>query len=232
MAYINTIDAEGIQAGAALVPPLATVDVWQSIDPTKPFALQTTGINNFNGLTNQLGIINKFSLSNAFGVDNKFGASFTFGMKGDLGFKADAILKKSEATPLWNAASPIGNFYGQFNVLGKLYQNGVPVELTSDIKNKTNIKPFENSLNKVLNLRGVEYDRTDITEIHEVGLIAQEVEEVIPQLVSEDSEGTKLVQYKNLTAVLVEAIKEQQAQIEDLKGTVQELSTKLADCCK
>ena len=81
-------------------------------------------------------------------------------------------------------------------------------------------------------MKGVEYDRTDITEIHEVGLIAQEVEEIIPQLVSEDSEGTKLVQYKNLTAVLVEAIKEQQAQIEDLKGTVQELSTKLADCCK
>lgn len=232
MAYINSIDTEGLQAGLALATPLATVDVWQSLDPTKPFALQTTGVNNLNGLTNQLGIINKFSLSNAFGVDNKFGTSFSFGMKADLGFKADAILKKAEATPLWSAASPIGKFYGQFNVLGKLYQNGVPVELTSDIKNKTNIKPFENSLNKVLNLRGVEYDRTDITEIHEVGLIAQEVEKVIPQLVVEDSEGTKLVHYKNLTAVLVEAIKEQQAQIEDLKGTVQELSTKLADCCK
>ena len=232
MAYINSIGAEGIQAGAALVPPLATVDVWQSIDPTKPFALQTTGINNFNGLTNQLGIINKFSLSNAFGVDNKFGASFAFGMKADLGVKVDAILSKKEATPLWSAASPLGKFYGTFNVLGLITQNGVPVSLTSDIKNKTNIKPLENSLSKVLSLKGVEYDRTDITEIHEVGLIAQEVEEIIPQLVSEDSEGTKLVQYKNLTAVLVEAIKEQQAQIEDLKGTVQELSTKLADCCK
>ena len=232
MAYINTIDAEGIQAGAALVPTLATVDVWQSIDPTKPFALQTTGINNFNGLTNQLGIINKFSLSNAFGVDNKFGASFAFGMKADLGFKADAIAKKTEATPLWSAASPVGKFHGTFNVFGALLRNGIPVELSSDAKNKTNIKPLENSLNKVLNLRGVEYDRTDYSEIHEIGLIAQEVEAVIPELVQIDSTDTKMVHYKNLTAVLVEAIKEQQAQIEDLKGSVQELSTKLAECCK
>jgi len=71
-----------------LTPPLATVDIWQSIDPTKPFALQTTGINNLNGLTNQIGTHNAFGLSNAFGSHLKFGASNSFGMKADLGVQS------------------------------------------------------------------------------------------------------------------------------------------------
>jgi len=230
MAYINSIDAEGIQAGAALVPPLATVDIWQSIDPTKPFALQTTGVNNLNGLTNQIGTHNAFGLSNAFGSHLKFGASSSFGMKADLGVKADAIIKKFEGTPSWSAASPVGTFFGTFNVVGSLTANGVPVELTSDIRLKENIKPLENSLEKVMTLRGVEYDRNDYGW-HEIGMIAQEVEEVIPDLVRDNSEGNKVLDYPHLTAVLVEAIKEQQKQIDTLKETVAELSTKLAECC-
>ena len=231
MPYMNVLESESIQVGAALAPPLATVDVWQSIDPTKPYAFQTTGINNLNGLTNQIGAINKFSLSNAFGVDNKFGASFAFGMKADLGVKADTITTKFEATPTWNAASPQGKFFGKLDVLGSLTINGIPPELTSDVRLKENIKPLENSLEKVMSLRGVEYDRNDYGW-HEVGMIAQEVEEVIPDLVRDNSEGNKVLDYPRLTAVLVEAMKEQQKQIEELKGTVQELSTKLADCCK
>ena len=231
MAYMNVLEAESIQVGAALAPPLAAVDIWQSMDPTKLYAFQTTGTNQLNGLTNQVGTHNAFGLSNAFGSHLKFGTSTAFGMKADLGVKADAIIKKFEGTPKWDAASPKGDFYGALNIGGLLTQNGTPVQLTSDIKNKINIKPLENSLEKVLKLRGVEYDRTDIIEIHEIGLIAQEVESVIPQLVTEDSEGTKLVHYKNLTAVLVEAIKEQQKQIDTLKETVAELSTKLAECC-
>jgi hypothetical protein len=230
MSYINTVETEGIQAGLAPVPALATVDVWQSLDPTKPFALQTTGINNLNGATNQIGIHNAFGLSNAFGSHLKFGASTSFGLKGDLGVKVDAIIKKFEATPLWNAASPQGKFFGKLDIVGGLTVNGTSVQLTSDIKLKKNIKPLENSLEKVLQLRGVEYDRIDY-ERHQIGMIAQEVEKVIPDLVLEDSAGTKVLEYTQLTAVLVEAIKEQQDQINILKQTVQELSTKLENCC-
>jgi hypothetical protein len=230
MAYINTVETDGIQAGLAAVPPLATVDLWPSLDPTKPFTLQTTGVNNLNGLTNQLGVHNAFSVSNAFGSHLKFGISQSFGGKFDLGFKLDAIKRKNEATPRWTAASPLGKFFGKLDVVGSLTKNGVPVETVSDIKVKTNIKPLQNSLQKILSLQGVEYDRIDI-ERHEIGMIAQEVEKIIPDLVQEDSEGFRVLHYKNLTAVLVEAVKEQQKQIEDLKGTVQQLSTKLAECC-
>jgi len=230
MAIINTVETEGMQAGLAAAPPLATVDIWQSLDPIRPFALQTTGINQLNGLTNQIGTHNAFGLSNAFGAHLKFGTSTSFGLKGDLGIKADAIIKKFEATPGWSAASPLGKFFGKFDVIGSLTENGTAVRLVSDGRLKTNITPLKNSLSKILSLQGVEYDRIKNNN-HEVGMIAQEVEKIIPELVVENSEGYKMIYYENLSAVLVEAIKEQQEQINTLKQTVQELSTKLAECC-
>jgi len=99
----------------------------------------------------------------------------------------------------------------------------------SDLRLKKNIFTIENALEKTLKLRGVEYDRID-NEDHQIGLIAQEVEEVIPQVVytlEDDSEGMKSVAYQNVVALLIEAIKEQQNQIEGLKMLVDQLKSKL-----
>ena len=60
----------------------------------------------------------------------------------------------------------------------------------------------------------------------QVGLIAQEVEEVLPELVSTDEEGFKNVNYQNMVAVLIEANKEQQKLIEDLQERVKRLESK------
>lgn len=90
----------------------------------------------------------------------------------------------------------------------------------SDARVKTNIRPIENALQKVLNSRGVIYDRTDIDSKNNIGFIAQELEKNIAELVNTDTEGKKSVQYQNMTAILVEAIKEQQAQIEELKTII------------
>ena len=73
------------------------------------------------------------------------------------------------------------------------------------------MKTIENGLEKVLQLRGVEYDRIDIDK-HQIGVIAQEVEKVLPELVKDGE--VKSVNYANMVAVLIEAIKEQQAIIE------------------
>ena len=218
MAHINKIETESIQAGLAGAPPLATVDLWPSLDPTAPFTLQTFGINNHLALTNQIG------LYNGIGLQSITGLSSLLGFKTGVGGQANAEPKQDHACVAMDFASPNGNLWGSWKL------NGFPIQTTSDIKLKTNIKPLENSLNKILQLRGVEYDRTDY-EVHQIGMIAQEVEQVIPDLVQEDSEGTKVLHYQNLTAVLVEAIKEQQEQINTLKQTVQELSTKLENCC-
>jgi hypothetical protein len=89
----------------------------------------------------------------------------------------------------------------------------------SDITLKTNVTTITNALDKVLALRGVMFDRIS-TGNHEMGVIAQEVELIIPELVLTDNEGIKSVAYSNTVALLIEAIKEQQIQIEELKKKV------------
>ena len=101
------------------------------------------------------------------------------------------------------------------------------VSANSDIKLKTNIKIISNALDKVSRLRGVEYDRIDYDN-HEIGVIAQEVEEVIPEVVG-DNNGTKAVAYGNLVGLLIEAIKEQNEIITNLKKDIDELKNKCYD---
>ena len=97
----------------------------------------------------------------------------------------------------------------------------------SDIKLKTNIKTLTNSLERVLQMRGVEYDRIDLEgNPHQIGVIAQEVEAVAPELVSE-SDGIKNVSYGNITALLIEAIKEQQKQIELQQEQINKLTEEI-----
>lgn len=81
----------------------------------------------------------------------------------------------------------------------------------SDIRVKTDINPIENALEKVLNLKGVTYRRTDQDDDgYHIGFIAQWVEEVEPLLVhtNADVDQHKSVRYQNSTALLVEAMKE------------------------
>jgi uncharacterized protein YhaN len=99
---------------------------------------------------------------------------------------------------------------GSFTAAGTLVSN-------SDERLKTNVETITSALDKVLALRGVMFDRI-ATGAHEMGVIAQEVEQVIPELVFTDESGIKSVAYANTVALLIEAIKEQQQQINELKG--------------
>ena len=89
----------------------------------------------------------------------------------------------------------------------------------SDARVKENIIDVDNALEKVMNMRGVYYNKTnsDDTNRH-VGVIAQEIEEVLPEVVTENAEGMKSVAYGNVVGVLIEAIKELKAEIEELKA--------------
>ena len=90
---------------------------------------------------------------------------------------------------------------------------------SSDERIKTNIKTIENALDKTLLLRGVEYNNFKIDPDKKcLGLIAQEVELIIPEVVSENEmDNVKCISYNSLIGVLIEAIKEQQQQINELK---------------
>jgi hypothetical protein len=87
---------------------------------------------------------------------------------------------------------------------------------TSDIRKKENVTNIENSLSKVLQLQGISYNLKD-EENKRMGFSAQELQKVYPELVKEGSDGYLSIDGTGLIAPLVEAIKEQQREIEELK---------------
>ncbi len=105
---------------------------------------------------------------------------------------------------------------GNLTVAGAITASG-NITAFSDECLKTNVKTVENALSKVLSMRGVTYDRIDTGE-HQVGVIAQEMQQVIPEVVIPAVEhGYLSVAYGNIVAVLIEAIKELSAEVESLK---------------
>ena len=93
----------------------------------------------------------------------------------------------------------------------------------SDESVKENIRPIENVIERVQKSRGVLYDRIDSGHKDNIGFIAQELELTFPELVVTNEDGTKAVKYQNAVAVMFEAIKEQQKQIDELKELVNKL---------
>jgi hypothetical protein len=86
----------------------------------------------------------------------------------------------------------------------------------SDQRVKENIVTLSNSLEKVKQLRGVSYNKIGEEE-KKIGVIAQEILEVLPEVVQQDQNGMYSVAYGNIVAVLIESIKEQQTRIESLE---------------
>jgi hypothetical protein len=87
----------------------------------------------------------------------------------------------------------------------------------SDKTQKTNIRPIENSIELVKQLEGVRYDWINNNK-PSIGVIAQDIEKVFPEVVETNSDGLKSVSYGNIVGVLIEAIKEQQVRIEELEN--------------
>ena len=118
----------------------------------------------------------------------------------------------------------------------KLHVNGTAggtsgYQVISDAKYKMNIVSLQDSLQKIMQLRGVSYDwRSDdypeinFSEGSQVGFIAQELEQVVPEAVNQDINGDYSVAYSTLIPVLIEAIKEQQSQIDQLEAQLQLLT--------
>jgi len=100
----------------------------------------------------------------------------------------------------------------------------------SDLRYKKNIATIPNAIDKVTRLRGVSFDwrQEEFPELNfskgrNLGFIAQEIKEVLPEVVSQDNKGYYSVAYSNVVPVLVEAIKEQQQTIAQLQTQVQTL---------
>ena len=104
---------------------------------------------------------------------------------------------------------------------------------TSDERLKENVKTLENALDKVSQINGVEFDWKPLTEEerktihgndgHDIGVIAQEVEKVLPEVVTERDTGYKAVKYEKMIPLLIEAIKELKDENKDLRAEIEAL---------
>lgn len=95
----------------------------------------------------------------------------------------------------------------------------------SDARYKSAIVSLDNALNKVLALNGYSY-YNKLSERNDIGIIAQEVEKVFPELVHTDDAGYKSVEYGNLVAPLIEAVKELNKKVDNLEARLQALEDK------
>ena len=105
---------------------------------------------------------------------------------------------------------------------------------TSDVRLKKNITPLNGSLEKVIAIRGVRFDLIEDNagtpgKGKHIGFIAQELENEFPELVVTDKKGLKAVAYDKMTAVLVEAVKEQQREMEKQQPQIDSLIKQVAE---
>ena len=103
------------------------------------------------------------------------------------------------------------------NCAGDIVATG-NVSASSDLRFKSNIKVITDALSKVGSMRGVTFDREGQTD-RKAGVIAQEIEAVLPEVVKTDELGYKSVCYGNMVSVLIEAIKELTERVEELEMT-------------
>ena len=137
----------------------------------------------------------------------------------NMGLDSDNVLRIGG----WSASA---NRF-QLDMTGNLTLAG-EVTAYSDSRLKDNIELVTDALGKITALRGVTFTRNDQddTERRHMGVIAQEVETVMPELVRTDSAGIKTVNYGAMAGAFIEAFKEQQSQIDELRAMVQKLLDK------
>jgi len=190
----------------------------------------TTGGNNtFIGVgagVNTTGDRNTFIGSLAGNANNNTGSGNVF-----LGFEAGLSEAGSNKLYIDNCFTGPGGgctsplIYGEFDTRNVQIDGTLTMVSTatpSDQRYKKDIHPLESSLDKVLHLQGVSYAwkkdavmGAGFKDGRQIGLIAQEVEKVLPELVHTDKKGYKTLSYDKLAPVLIEALKEQQKEIKE-----------------
>ena len=185
------------------------------------------------------------------GVRNQIGADIKVGTDVSLGplairyntLSSKIVGKECAVTPSKSAVAPSEKHIAAAGkLLGGWVYNGLPLGFLhqhSDIRLKKNIEPIPSALTKVLQLNPVYYEwRKDILPSsfiknhrsgRQIGLIAQEVEKVVPEIVKDEKiyeRDWKGVNYEKLTPLLIGAIKEQQAQIGELQERISVLESK------
>jgi hypothetical protein len=153
-----------------------------------------------------------------------------------ISFKNDAFLDPNakwifglnqNAYLTWDYGTEFAGSYAmRLDSLGNLTINGT--YSPSDARLKKNLAPLQNSLQKIISLNGYHYTWMDQSrdQSSQTGLLAQEIEKEMPELVKQDEQGIKAVNYSGMVPYLIEAIKELQKQNNELKKRIEQLEKK------
>jgi hypothetical protein len=205
------LNAETVISGSSQVTLSSTTGYGSVLNQ----AVLTTSSPTFAGVTlNGKGIVGTFpnSTTNAgeawFGrASDRNSGSFTIQLGGNTATsRAFEVVDYAWTTVLFNVGSN-----GNATLSGTFTEN-------SSLRYKENVETIHNGLDKVLQMRGVSYDKKN-TGVKEIGVIAEEIYDVLPEVVLKNEEGEMdSVSYGRITAVLIEAIKDLKKEIEDLKA--------------
>ncbi|MBL0135937.1 MAG: tail fiber domain-containing protein [Chitinophagaceae bacterium] len=173
-----------------------------------------TGINT----STPLAALHIVALDNSF--DQSIRLESTLGTTSFCNLLYDGSLKfrTSDATATYQWRDNTNNTRMTLTSSGNLLIDGVLTQ-SSDIRLKKNIAPLQNSLDKIALLNGYQYNWIDASRGNALqsGVLAQEVEKQMPELVSTDAEGDKSVNYNGLIPYLIESVKDLKQQIQELK---------------
>ena len=149
------------------------------------------------------------------GYNNSLGSGNVY-----IGAYAGPNKRKTENNKLYISNSPqshliTGDFSSRGVTINGSLNSTQGISESSDVRLKKDIDPITLGLDAVLQLEGKTFKWSDesLSQETHIGLIAQDVEKVIPELVTEDENGFKAIAYAKLTTILIEAIKEQQGQM-------------------
>ena len=197
------------------------VEIATADDGTEPiYVRQYTGV--FSSLTRTATLLDGSGNTSFPGtVTSTFSGNLTGNVTGNCSGTSNNITAYTINQNVGSSNSP--TFTG-ITVNGSITATGdIIAYYTSDKRHKNNIQPITNALSKVSKLNGVTWEwDNDVNEVikqsPKTGLIAQEVEEVLPEVVKTRDDGFLALDYSKMMGLMVEAIKEQQAQIEELKS--------------
>ena len=242
---VNALNAAIIgNSGAILIGTISTASQPNITSLGNLSSLQVNGVANFaNGtVTFNPTASNKLNLGNVGNVNISGGSTGQYlatDGSGNLSWNTITIPPSNvgggsaanQVAVYANANSIIGSSgltYGSstLSVTGAVIATGdITAFYSSDINLKTNISNISNALEKVKQINGVTYNWNDTaksidrnkTDDVEAGVIAQEVQKVLPQIVTQRDDGYLAVRYEKLVPLLIEAIKELAAEVELLK---------------
>ena len=207
----------------------------------------SSGQNGSSGSSGQSGSSGSSGQTGSSGSSGQTGSSGSSGQSGSSGTSGvGGANGTSTQVAFFTAATTLGSDSGLYwdntnKRLGVgLTSPGYPLEVSgnvsgisiyashdiaaySDISVKDEVEEIANAVEKIKQIRGVTFVRNDSeSKERRAGVIAQEVEKVLPEVISKKEDGTLMVAYGNLTSLLIQAIKEQQVEIDNLKKIISE----------